>query len=68
MSYYSVFREFFRYYILKMGLYAMYLRVRMRSAMGLKVDEDELKDFELDVIEGNDDSNLGSMDDSKTFE
>ena len=69
MSYYSLFREFFRYYILKMGLYAMYLRVRLRSALGFTVDENELKDFELDVIEGESDTDkLGKMDDSKTFE
>ena len=50
-----------------MGLFAMYMNVRMRSAFGLQVDQDELKDFELDVVTGDADQ-LGQMDDSKTFE
>ena len=54
MSYYSLFREFWRYQILRVGLFAMYMSVRMRSALGLQVDEDELKDFELDVMTGDD--------------
>ena len=60
MSYYATVREFFRYYMLKMGLFVLYMNVRARSALGLKVDEDELKDFELDVVEG-DGSNLTDM-------
>ena len=67
MSVYSLFRELFRYYFLKAGLFAMYLSVRIRAAFGIKVDENELKDFELDVIE-NDVEKLGKMEDSKTFE
>ena len=42
MSYYSYIREYFRYCILKIGLFAMYMQVRMRSAFGLKVDDTEL--------------------------
>ncbi len=68
MSVYSSIREFFRYYFLKVGLYAMYLNVKMRSALGFKVDATELEDFELDVIEGGDVDKLGQMEDSKTFE
>ena len=67
MSYYATVREFFRYYLLKMGLFVLYLNVRARSALGLQVDAEELKDFELDVIES-DGANLSSMEDSKTFE
>jgi len=67
LSYYSLMRELFRYYFLKMGLFAMYLNVRMRSAFGLSVDADQLKDFELDVTI-NDGDRLGKMDDSVTFE
>ena len=67
MSYYATVREFFRYYLLKMGLFVLYLNVRARSALGFKVDAEELKDFELDVIES-DGANLSSMEDSKTFE
>ena len=67
MSVYSTIREFFRYYLLKMGLLVLYLNVWARSALGFQVDSDELKDFELDVIE-NDGANLSSMEDSKTFE
>ena len=67
MSYYSLFREYFRYCLLKLGLFAMYMHVRMRSAFGLKVDDNELKDFELDVV-SDDVNRLGKMEDSKTFE
>ena len=67
MSVYATIREFFRYYLLKMGLFVLYLNVWARSALGFQVDADELKDFELDVIES-DGANLSSMEDSKTFE
>ena len=43
-------REKLRYYILKLGLFAFYLSVRVRSALGYKVDRDELRDFELDYM------------------
>jgi len=59
MSVYSIVREFFRYYLLKAGLYGMYLKVRLRSAFGLQVDTDELKDFELDVMLADDVERLG---------
>ena len=42
MSYYALLREWFRYYILKVGLWAMYMNVKMRSALGLQVDSEEL--------------------------
>lgn len=67
MSLYSVIRELFRYGVLKFGLYIMYLQVRLKSAFGFQVDEDELKDFELDVM-SDDVDRLGKMEDSKTFE
>lgn len=51
VSYWTFFKEAYRYYFLKMGLLLWYLHIRLRSAFGLKVDEDELKDFDLDVIE-----------------
>ena len=34
-----------------MGLLLWYLHIRIRSALGLQVDADELKDFDLDVVE-----------------
>ena len=68
MSYYALLREWFRYHILKVGLWAMYMNVKIRSAFGMQVDSEELKDFELDVVEGDDVDRLGKMDDSKTFE
>ena len=40
-----------RYFVLKMGLLLWYLHIRIRAAFGFKVDEDELKDFDLDVVE-----------------
>ena len=51
LSYWTFFREASRYFILKMGLLMWYINIRIRSAFGLKVDEDELKDFDLDVVE-----------------
>lgn len=41
-------KESLRYYFLKLGLFAFYISIRVRSALGYKVDVDELKDFELD--------------------
>ena len=41
-------REVARYYLIKFGLLLAYLSVRIRAAFGLKVDEEELQDFELD--------------------
>ena len=57
MSYWSYIREMFRYYLLKSGLFLAYVGVRARTALGLKVDTEELQDFELDVIV-NDDEEL----------
>ena len=42
------FKESLRYYFLKLGLFAFYISIRVRNALGYKVDVDELKDFELD--------------------
>jgi len=67
MSFYSIVRELFRYGFLKVGLFMMYMNVRLRSAFGLQVDENELKDFELDIM-CDDVDRLGKMEDSKTFE
>lgn len=67
MSFYSIVRELFRYGFLKVGLFVMYMNVRLRSAFGLQVDENELKDFELDIM-CDDVDRLGKMEDSKTFE
>lgn len=63
MSYYSLFRELWRYYLLKLGLYAMYLQVRFKSALGFQVDATELQDFELDVV-ADDVDRLGKMENS----
>lgn len=40
-----------RYYYLKFILFFCYINIRIRSALGFKVDQEELKDFDLDVIE-----------------
>ena len=48
MTTWQFLRESLRYYLLKFGLFAFYMSVRIRSALGYKVDVDELKDFELD--------------------
>lgn len=37
-----------RYYALKFGLYLAYIGLRVKSALGFKVDGDDLADFELD--------------------
>jgi hypothetical protein len=50
MGYWQFIRETLRYYFLRLGLFAFYMSVRVRSALGYKVDVDELKDFELDVM------------------
>ena len=42
------FKESLRYYFLKLGLFTFYISIRVRNALGYKVDVDELKDFELD--------------------
>lgn len=50
LSTWQYLRESLRYYFLKLGLFAFYLSVRVRSALGYRVDIDELKDFELDYM------------------
>jgi len=37
-----MFRELVRFYLLKIGLFGMYLRVKFRSSLGLEVDPQEL--------------------------
>ena len=51
LSSWAYLREASRYFVLKMGLLLWYLHIRIRSSLGLQVDEDELKDFDLDVVE-----------------
>ena len=51
ISFWTFFREASRYYYLKLGLLLWYFNIRIRSALGFKVDKDELKDFDLDVID-----------------
>jgi predicted unusual protein kinase regulating ubiquinone biosynthesis (AarF/ABC1/UbiB family) len=48
MTTYNWMKEIGRYYMLKFGLFMSYFYVRFRVAFGLKVDIDELEDFELD--------------------
>jgi len=50
LSTYAYMKEISRYYILKFGLFMSYFYVRFRQAFGLKVDIDELEDFELDCV------------------
>ena len=50
LSTWAYLREASRYFILKMGLLLWYFNIRLRSALGWQVDEDELKDFDLDVV------------------
>jgi hypothetical protein len=33
-----------------MGLWAMYLSLRVRMMLGLYIDEEALKDFDIDVV------------------
>ena len=51
ISFWTFFREASRYFVLKMGLLMWYVHIRIRAAFGLKVDDEELKDFDLDVVE-----------------
>jgi hypothetical protein len=49
LSYWCYYREMFRYYILKFGLIAAYMGVRVKQILGYQVSSEELQDFELDV-------------------
>jgi len=49
LSTWAFIRETLRYYVVKGALLAMYLGLRCRLMLGLKVDEEELEDFDLDV-------------------
>jgi len=42
MSYYSWIRESLRYYMVRVGLFAMYLSLRMRMMLGLHFDAEAL--------------------------
>lgn len=50
MSTWSYIRETFRYYFVKVALYSIYFGVRCRLMLGLQVDQEELEDFDLDVV------------------
>lgn len=50
LSYWAYFRESFRYYFVRMGLYVMYLNLKCRMMIGLDVADEELEDFDLDVV------------------
>ena len=54
ISFWTFFREAGRYYYLKLGLFLWYINIRLRSMLGLCVNKDELKDFDLDVIDHTD--------------
>ena len=43
--------ELARFYLMKFGIFCMYMNIRFRSMLGLRVDADELEDFDLDIIE-----------------
>ena len=53
-SFWQFMRETSRYYFLKFGMLLLYIQIRIRSALGLTVDKDELKDFDLDTIDHED--------------
>ena len=50
LSYWAYFRESFRYYFVRVGLYVMYLNLKCRMMFGLEVADEELEDFDLDVV------------------
>lgn len=39
-----------RFWIVRMGLFAMYFSLRVRIMLGLHYDAEELQDFDLDVV------------------
>ena len=43
-----------RYYIVRMGLFAMYLGLRVRIMLGMHYDHEALQDFDLDVTHHDD--------------
>lgn len=51
MTYRRYMWEILRFYMLKFGIFLTYLNVRLRSLLGFKVESEELIDFDLDVIE-----------------
>ena len=67
LSTWTYYREVMRYYLLKMGLYAMYLGIRIKTLFGVKVSEDELEDFELDLALSLATANFESDTDYNTF-
>ena len=48
----------FKYYMVRAALYAMYLHLRLRMALGLHFDEEALQDFDLDVVHNSDEISL----------
>ena len=54
MSYWVYVRESMRYYIVRMGLFAMYLGLRVRIMLGMHYDHEALQDFDLDVTHHDD--------------
>ena len=54
LSRWTFLRELFRYYLLKIGLAAAYAGVRLRQVFGLRISDDEMLDFELDVTVSHD--------------
>ena len=50
MSTWAYIRETFRYYFVRGALLAMYVGLRCRIILGLEVDQEELQDFDLDVV------------------
>ncbi len=48
-SYWHYFRESFRYWGVRVGLFLLFCQLRLRMMMGLHYDKEELQDFELDV-------------------
>jgi hypothetical protein len=49
MTFWQYWHEAYRYYTLKFSLFVYYLHLRMKTALGIKCDEEEMKDFELDA-------------------
>jgi hypothetical protein len=49
IGYWQYARENIRYWVVRMGLFAMYLSLRVRIMLGLHYDKEALQDFDLDV-------------------
>lgn len=44
--------EISKFYLMKFWMFLAYFNGRCKSMLGIKLDSEELKDFDLDVIEG----------------